>query len=137
MAHYGRVDKRTWEDREIAHEDYQFPRFGSLARVAHQLVLMVYKATVSFPVEERFGLTQQMRRSAVSVPANIVEGFKRYGIQDKLRYYNIAEASLEELKYYFILAADLQYHATVDLSAKAETVGRLLNGFIESTERRR
>lgn len=68
-------------------------------QVAHQLVLTVYKATASFPVEERFGLTQQMRRASVSVPANIVEGFKRYGIQDKLRYYNIAEASLEELKY--------------------------------------
>lgn len=78
-----------------------------------------------------------MRRAAVSVPANIVEGFKRYGIQDKLRHDNIAEASLEELKYYFILAEDLHYYATAELLAKAETVGRLLNGFIESTERRR
>lgn len=71
------------------------------------------------------------------MPANIVEGFKRYGIQDKLRHYNIAEASPEELKYCLILAEDLQYCATANLSAKAESVGRLLNGFITSTERRR
>lgn len=98
---------------------------------------MVYKTTVRLPVEERFGLTQQLRRAAVSVSANLIEGFKRYGIQDKLRYYNIAEASLEEVKCYFILAEDLHYCSTVELSAKAETVGRLLNGFIGSTERRR
>lgn len=106
-------------------------------REGHKLVLMVYKATQSFPSDERFGLISQMRRSALSVPANIAEGFKRRGIQDKIHRYNIAEASLEELKYYFIVAEDLGYTSTAGLTVQSEIVGRLLNGFIESTERRR
>ena len=106
-------------------------------REAHKVVLLVYQCTLNFPVEERYGLTSQMRRAAVSVPANIVEGFKRRGIAEKIRFYNIAEASLEELKYYFILAEDLQYLSATDLNANADKVGRLLSGFIASTERRR
>ena len=79
-----------------------------------------------------------MRRAAVSVPANIAEGFKRRGIQDKIRFYNVAEGSLEELKYFFILSEDLGYiSSNDDLMAQSETVGRLLNGLISSTERRR
>ena len=89
-------------------------------QVAHQLVIMVYQTTQSFPVDERFGLIQQMRRAAVSVPANIVEGFKRRGIGEKIRHYNIAEASLEELKYFFILSNDLRYANTADLRDHAE-----------------
>jgi four helix bundle protein len=106
-------------------------------RMAHRLVLMVYQVTGNFPVDERFGLISQMRRAAVSVPSNIVEGFRRQGVQDKIRHYNIAEGSLEELKYFFILAADLNYATTDTLMAQAEVVGRLLHGFIESTQRRR
>jgi four helix bundle protein len=105
---------------------------------AHELVLMTYRATGSFPREEQFGLVSQMRRAAVSVPANIAEGFKRRGIQDKIRFYNLSEGSLEELKYYIILAGDLEYIPSGDeLMAQAEAVGRLLNGLIVSTERRR
>jgi len=105
---------------------------------AHKLVLMVYRSTEGFPGHERFGLVSQMRRAAVSVPANVVEGFKRQGIGDKIRFYNIAEGSLEELKYYFILSKDLGYvSSNDDLAAQADTVGRLLNGFIVSTRHRR
>ena len=72
------------------------------------------------------------------IPANIAEGFRRRGIQDKIRFYNISEGSLEELKYYFVLLKDLGYiPSSNNLMAQAETVGRLLNGFIASTERRR
>ncbi len=78
-------------------------------REAHNLVLNIYKITAEFPKSELFGLVSQMRRAAVSVPANIAEGFKRTGHLDKLRFYNIAEASLEELKYYIILSSDLGY----------------------------
>jgi len=102
------------------------------------MVLMVYQVTKGFPGDERFGLVSQMRRAAVSVPANIAEGFKRRGIQDKIRFYNIAEGSLEELKYFFVLSKDLAYVSSKDdLIAQSETVGRLLNGLITSTERRR
>ncbi len=105
---------------------------------AHKLVLMVYQVTEDYPGDERFGLVSQMRRAAVSIPANIAEGFKRRGIQDKIRFYNISEGSLEEIKYFFILSKDLGYISSdTDLIAQSETVGRLLNGFIASTERRR
>lgn len=104
---------------------------------AHQLVLRVYESSKVFPQEERFGLVSQLRRAAVSIPANIAEGFKRRGIQEKIHFYNIAEGSLEELKYYFILAQDLHYlESNHDLMTQAETVGCLLNGFIDSTAAR-
>lgn len=76
---------------------------------AHQLVLKVYQVTKGFPDDEKYGLVSQMRRAGVSIPANIAEGFKRRGQSDKIRFYNISEASLEELKYYFILSQDLGY----------------------------
>ena len=105
---------------------------------AHKLVLMVYQVTKDFPSEERYGLVSQMRRAAVSIPANIAEGFKRRGIQEKIRFYNISEGSLEELKYFHILSRDLNYLSSNDeLMTQSETVGRLLNGLIASTERRR
>ena len=104
---------------------------------AHRLVLMVYGITKGYPGDERFGLVSQMRRAAVSIPANIAEGFKRRGIKDKIRFYNISEGSLEELDYFFILSQGLEYiPSNTDLMAQSETVGRLLNGLVASTERR-
>jgi four helix bundle protein len=74
---------------------------------AHQFVLCVYRETERFPRDERFGLTSQLRRSAVSIAANIAEGFVKRGVADKLRFLNIAQGSLEESRYYLILASDL------------------------------
>ncbi|HEX8428812.1 four helix bundle protein [Hymenobacter sp.] len=79
---------------------------------AHQLVLAVYWLTDTFPKHELFALTSQLRRAAVSVPANVAEGFRRRGLKDKIRFFNIAEGSLEEVQYYFILAKDLGYADT-------------------------
>ncbi|MEZ4660964.1 MAG: four helix bundle protein [Caldilineaceae bacterium] len=105
---------------------------------AHKLVLMVYKASEALPPSEQYGLTSQMRRAAVSVPANIVEGFKRRGIQEKLRFYNIAEASLEELRYFLLLTHDLGYLTNqAELEKQSESVSKLLYRFIESTARKR
>ncbi len=70
-------------------------------RESHRLVLMVYQVTRGFPGDERFGVVSQMRRAAISIPPNIAEWFKRRRIQDKIRFYNISEGSLEELKYFF------------------------------------
>jgi four helix bundle protein len=78
-------------------------------RIAHQAVVEIYRITKAFPSDERFGLIQQMRRSAVSVPANIAEGFGRRHPKDKVRFYNMSQASIEELRYYLILAGDLGY----------------------------
>ena len=74
---------------------------------AHAFVLNVYKLSRAFPREETYGLTAQLRRAAVSVPANIAEGFKRRKKPDKARLLNIAEGSLEEARYYLRLASDI------------------------------
>jgi four helix bundle protein len=76
---------------------------------AHQFVLSIYRMTGSFPKSEMFCLTSQLRRSAISVAANIAEGFKKRGNADKARFLNIAQGSLEESRYYLILAEDLGY----------------------------
>jgi four helix bundle protein len=70
---------------------------------AHEFVLGAYKLSKEFPREEVYGLTSQFRRAAVSIAANIVEGFKKKGQHDKARFLNIAQGSLEECRYYLIL----------------------------------
>lgn len=97
---------------------------------AHQWVLAIYKLTECFPKHELFGLTSQLRRAAVSVPANIAEGFKRQGKGDKIRFYNIAQASLEECRYYLILSNDLSYANTDDLADKLDEISRMLDSYI-------
>ena len=101
---------------------------------AHALTLAVYKLTSEFPREEMFGLTSQMRRSAASVPANIAEGFKRRGQADKARVLNIAEGSLEELRYFFILATDLGYAACGGQEDLAAEVGRMLGAYVRTVK---
>ena len=104
---------------------------------AHGFVLDIYRLTQAFPQDERFGLISQMRRAAVSVPANIAEGFKRRGWRDKIRFYNIAEASLEEVKYYLILAQDLGYAAdTSTFMTTAEGTSQMLYRLIESAKKK-
>ena len=94
---------------------------------AHAVTLEVYRLTAGFPQEEKFGLVSQMRRAAVAVPANIAEGFKRSGKQDKVRFYNIAHVSLEELRYYFILSHDLGWlKGAGALGSEADVIGRML-----------
>ena len=102
-------------------------------RESHALVLEVYGLTQKLPAEERFGLSSQIRRSAVSVPANIAEGFKRKGRNDKCNFYNMAAASLEELRYYLILVEDLGYIKDIDaLEEKCAHVARMLAGLAKS-----
>ena len=96
---------------------------------AHELVLEVYNYTKNFPREETYGLTSQFRRAAVSVAANIAEGFKKKGKADKLRFYNIAHGSVEECRYYCILSKDLKYGQSESLFAKLETVSKLLESY--------
>ena len=102
---------------------------------SHQLVLKIYKLTQKFPKHELFGLTSQIRRSTVSIPANIAESFKRKGKADKVRFFNISQSSLEETRYYLILANDLKYGETKDLLVAADEVGRMLNAYIKSFKR--
>jgi four helix bundle protein len=98
-------------------------------RKAHEPVLAVYPYTAAFPKVETYGLVSQLRRAAVSVPANIAEGFRRRGRADKARFMNQAESSLEECRYYFILAKDLGYGDATHLQAAADDVSRLLSAY--------
>ena len=98
-------------------------------RKAHEFVLAVYAYTTAFPRQETYGLALQMRRAAVSVAANIAEGFRRRGKTEKARFMNIAEGSLEESRYYLILAQDLGYGDTSKLASAAEEVSRLLSAY--------
>ncbi len=76
-----------------------------------------------------------MRRAAVSIPANIAEGFKKYGLKDKRNFYNIAQGSLEELRYYLILSKELGYCENTDEFYKAiDTIGKMLYGLIKSIQ---
>jgi four helix bundle protein len=85
------------------------------------------------PSEEKFGLVSQMRRAAVSVPANIAEGFKRRGKADKKHFCNISQSSLEELRYYLVLCRDLGFEIQPkDLPDRIEQAGRMLTGLIRS-----
>lgn len=102
---------------------------------AHQLVLQIYKITKSFPKHEEYGLSSQMRRCAVSIPSNIAEGFRRNGQKDSAHFYNIAQGSLEELKYQLLLSRDVEY-INQDIFNQtdmlAEEVSKLLVGWIKS-----
>ena len=98
-------------------------------RKAHEFVLGMYTFTAAFPRQETYGLVSQMRRAAVSIPANIAEGFRRRGKADKARFMNVAEGSVEECKYFLILAGDLGYGDTSTLSAQIEEVSRMLHAY--------
>ncbi len=96
---------------------------------AHRFVLDVYRLTERFPRTEVCGLTSQLRRAAVSIPANIAEGFKKKGRLDKGRFMNTAQGSLEEARYYLILASDLHYAETHSLLGALDEVSRMLDAY--------
>ncbi len=99
-------------------------------RNAHAFVLDTYRFTKEFPSDERFGLTSQFRRAAVSIPANIAEGFRRYTSADKARFMNTAEASADECDYYCILAKDLGYGETDMLRKSLGSIRAQLASYI-------
>ena len=96
---------------------------------AHQFVIEVYNVTSAFPQYELYGLTSQLGRSAVSVAANIAEGFRKRGKADKARFLNISQGSLEESKYYLILAKDLNYAEISQMISLVEEVSKLLESY--------
>ncbi len=99
---------------------------------AHQFVLAIYKTTENFPRHEMYGLVSQTRRASVSIAANIAEGFRKRTAADKARFLNIAQGSLEEVRYYLILAEDLKYANSSDLHALLTEVSKLLNAYRNS-----
>lgn len=104
----------------------------------HLLVLSIYKITSLFPNEERFGITDQMRRAAVSVTSNIAEGFSRQGIKEKIQFYYTSKGSLVELHNQLIISKDVGYITKSDfdiMEIQILKVGRILTGLIRSTKK--
>jgi four helix bundle protein len=99
---------------------------------AHLLVLAIYRFSAGFPREEIYGITSQLRRAVVSVPANIAEGFKKKGKNDKARFMNIAQGSLEEVRYYLLLVNDLGYGGTKKHLEMLDEVSRMLDSYSAS-----
>lgn len=102
---------------------------------AHKLVLLIYKITANFPRSEIYALVSQMRRAAISIVSNIVEGFRRKSVRDSLNFYNIADASIEELKYQLLLSYELKYILEKDYACAltlAEEVSKMLRSWIIS-----
>ncbi len=96
---------------------------------AHQFVLLVYKVTENFPKNEIYGLTSQFRRAAVSIAANIAEGYKKKDYKNKINFLNISHSSLEECRYYVILSKVLGYHNELTLVDIIDVIGKLLNAY--------
>ena len=106
---------------------------------AHAFVVMVYKTCASFPAYERHGLWSQFTRAAVSIAANIAEGYRKDGIADKLRFLNISQGSLEECRYYILLSYDLDYideSKYNNMNQSIEEVSRLLNAYYKGIKDR-
>ena len=100
---------------------------------SHELVLKIYEISKKLPKDEQFGLTSQIRRAAVSIPSNIVEGKARGSNKDYKRFLLMSRGSLEEVKYQMLLAKDLDYidiEAYKSIMLIADEVGRMLNGLI-------
>lgn len=103
---------------------------------AHKFVLEAYRLSGGFPRYEIYALGDQLRRASVSIAANIAEGFRRRGRADKLRFLNIAQSSLEECRYYLLLASDLRYGDCAIATGVLEDVSRLLNRYVASVSAR-
>lgn len=105
---------------------------------AHQLTLEIYRITDAFPQHELYALANQMRRCAVSVPSNIAEGFRRITTKDSAHFYNIAEGSIEELKYQMLLSKDLGYitlERYIKINSLIEEVSKLLCSWKKSQDK--
>ena len=99
---------------------------------AHSFVISVYQVTKDYPQYERFSLCSQFLRAAVSIAANIAEGYRKDGIADKLRFLNTAQGSLEECRYYILLSYDLNYidlETYNNMNVSLEETSKLLNAY--------
>ena len=104
---------------------------------AHALAVQIYRVSTDFPKSEQFGLTNQVRRAAVSVASNIAEGFGRRTAADRLRFYDMARGSLHEAQAQILIAKDIEFLSD-DGYTKLEAMGiechKLLTGLINKTK---
>jgi four helix bundle protein len=115
--------------------DFRPHRDLEVWKKSHELVLKVYEMTKAFPKSETYALTDQIRRAASSVPANIVEGQSRNTTKEYLQFLYNARGSLEEVRYFLLLSKDLGYldkNIAESLEGNSETLSKMLNGLIKS-----
>jgi len=125
-THNPRAEIQSWKDLEVW-------------KLAHIAVLRIYEITKNFPSEERFRLIDQLCRAAASVPANIAEGKGRSSLREYLQFLSIARGSVEEVKYFLLLARDLKYLEQQDYDGIVDDynrVGKMLNGLMTSLSTR-
>jgi len=106
---------------------------------SHQFTLKIYRITEEFPKSEKFGLVPQMRRAAVSIPSNLIEGSHRLNRAEYRHFVGIAKGSAGELKYQLLLAKDLGYLSDKDylaLRAEVDEISRMLSGLVKSLSAR-
>ena len=99
---------------------------------AHALAVATYRATASFPAQELYGLTSQIRRSSASIPSNIAEGCGRGSSVELARYFQIARGSASELEYQILLAHDLQFLSPIDfqvISSEVVDIQKMLTSY--------
>ncbi|MFQ5963441.1 MAG: four helix bundle protein [Candidatus Scalinduaceae bacterium] len=108
-------------------------------KMAHELVLKIYKITKKFPDEEKFGLVSQMRRAVSSVPMNLMEGGHRLSSKEYRQFAGIANGSIGEFKYHILLSKDLKYLSNDiyhELRNTAEEISKMLMGLIKSLSKK-
>lgn len=108
-------------------------------QLSRGLVKTIYKLTATFPIDEKYGLSSQMRRAAVSIPSNIAEGHGRNHIKESIQFFFISRGSLYELETQLYLAYDLEYCTEQNLSQYLNTIiqcKQMLNGLIRYFENR-
>lgn len=106
-------------------------------REGHKLVLMIYKTTKDFPLDERFGLASQLRRAVVSITSNIAEGFSRNSYKEKVQFYSTALGSITEIQNQTIIAKDIKYIKEADfkeIDEQAIKVHKITNGLIKRSK---
>ena len=121
------------------HESRKIKSFTDLNawKEGHKLVLMIYNITKTFPKEEIFGLTSQIRRCAVSITSNIAEGFSRQSYKEKLQFYSIALGSTTELQNQLLIVKDINYitkEQFQDIAEQSVKVHKIINGLIKSSK---
>ena len=122
---------------ELSKEEKKIKSFTDLYawKEAHKLVIMIYKVTRQFPKDELFGLTNQIRRAAVSVTSNIAEGFSRNTFRDKTQFYSISLGSLTEVQNQLLIARDVGYidnKIFQEIGGQTVIVSKLCNGLLKS-----
>ncbi len=106
-------------------------------KVSHELVVALYEILKTFPKEEQFGLTNQMRRAAISITSNIAEGFSRPSYREKIRFYSISLGSVTELQSQLIVARDIKYLPSTKFSSlykQTIRIHKLINGLIKTSK---